>query len=199
VQPDEGVVRGAPVTGRRRAPDGGEPPELVAFCVAVHPHLVGALTLHLGDRAVAEELAQESLVRIWQRWDEVGTYDSPRAWAFRVAYNLANSGLRRRAAERRARTRLEAAPADGVDGSTWAEHLAVREAVAALPDRQRTAVVLRFFAGLSVDEAAAAMGCPAGTVKSLVHRAVAALRASLGDAVTATVPDDHPTAEVTGA
>jgi RNA polymerase sigma factor (sigma-70 family) len=191
-------VRGAPVTGRQRGDDGGDPPELVAFCREIHPQLVGALTFYVGDQAVAEELAQEVLVRIWQHWAEVGTYTSPRSWAFRVAYNLANSGLRRRAAERRARARLDAPAAVDVDGGAWADRIAVRVAVAALPDRQRAAVVLRYFAGLPVDETAAAMGCPDGTVKALTSRAVARLRTVLGDAVDA--PDDQtPTVEVSGA
>jgi RNA polymerase sigma factor (sigma-70 family) len=198
VQPIEGFVRGAPVTGRRQRDDGGDPPELVAFCVEIHPQLVGALTFSLGDQAVAEELAQEVLVRVWQHWDEVGAYASPRSWAFRVAYNLANSGLRRRGAERRARARLGAPTDVDVDGGAWADCLAVRDAVTALPHRQRTAVVLRYFVGLSVDEAAAAMACPDGTVKSLTHRAIAQLRTVLGDAVDA--PDDQtPTVEVSGA
>jgi RNA polymerase sigma-70 factor (sigma-E family) len=193
-------VRGAPVTGRQRGDDGGEPPELVAFCTEIHPQLVGALTFYLGDQAVAEELAQEALVRIWQHWDELAAYTSPRSWAFRVAYNLANSGLRRRRAERRARARLGAPAEVDVDGRAWAERLAVRDAVAALPDRQRAAVVLRYFVGLPVEEAAAAMGCPDGTVKSLTSRAVARLRASLDDdIVSAEAPHRAPTTEVSGA
>jgi RNA polymerase sigma factor (sigma-70 family) len=194
-------VRGAPVTGRRQRDDGGDPPELVAFCVEIHPQLVGALTFTLGVQAVAEELAQEVLVRVWQHWEQLESYESPRSWAFRVAYNLANSGLRRRAAERRARARLSATTEVEVDGGAWADRLAVRDAVTALPERQRTAVVLRYFVGLSVEEAAAAMDCPDGTVKSLTSRAVAALRTSLGSDVDTSAPLLHHPAipEVRGA
>lgn len=45
--------------------------ELREVCARLRPQLVGALTLHTGDRAVAEELAQETLVRLWQRWPRV--------------------------------------------------------------------------------------------------------------------------------
>ncbi len=57
--------------------------------------------------------------------------------------------------------------------------LAVRTAVRALPPRQRAALVLRFYGGLTEAETAAAVGCAAGTVKSLTHRAIATLRTTL--------------------
>lgn len=60
-----------------------------------------------------------------------------------------------------------------------AEVVAVREAVASLPTRQRTVVVLRFYEQLSVAEAAELMGVAPGTVKSLTHHAMTALRASV--------------------
>jgi RNA polymerase sigma factor (sigma-70 family) len=52
----------------------------------------------------------------------------------------------------------------------------VRQALARLPARQRRAVVLRYYADLSVEDTATAMGCPPGTVKTLCRRAIAALR-----------------------
>jgi RNA polymerase sigma-70 factor, ECF subfamily len=51
--------------------------------------------------------------------------------------------------------------------------------VAALPRRQRTALVLRYYADLSVRDVAAAMECPEGTVKTLTHKAVVSLRQTL--------------------
>ena len=56
--------------------------------------------------------------------------------------------------------------------------IAVRDAVLALPRRQRAAVIARFYAGLSVADAATALQCAPGTVKALVHQAVANLRAA---------------------
>lgn len=152
-----------------------------AFCRELHPRLVGALALRTGSRALAEELAQETFVRVWERWPTVRAATSPDAWAFRVALNLTSSRFRRLGAERRARARLEARPVEDAALDTGGpERAMVREAVAALPPRQRTAVILRYFSELSVAETAVAMGCAEGTVKSLTAKAVDALRTALG-------------------
>src|SRR3712207_1363468 len=78
-------------------------PDPTSFCSDVRAGLVGALALYCGDRAVAEELAQEALVRTWERWDRI---EAPRAFTYHVAFNLARSSLRRRGAERRANAKL---------------------------------------------------------------------------------------------
>ena len=152
-----------------------------AFCRAMHPRLVGALALHCGDRDVAEELSQETLARVWERWSTVRTMESPEAWALRVGFNLAASRFRRRAAERRARARLGPVDERVADESAALE---VREAVASLPPRQRAALVLRYFADLPVDETAEILGCAPGTVKSLTSQAIASLRARFEVEVT---------------
>jgi RNA polymerase sigma-70 factor (ECF subfamily) len=148
------------------------------FCRALHPKLVGALALHCGDRPLAEELAQETLARVWERWATVRALDAPGAWAFRVGFNLAASRFRRQAAERRAHRRL-GLPSTVAPAVDTAEILAVRAAVAALPDRQRAAVVLRYFADLPVAQVAEILGCESGTVKSLTSHARAQLRRQL--------------------
>jgi RNA polymerase sigma factor (sigma-70 family) len=152
------------------------------FCRAMHPRLVGALALHCGDRHVAEELAQETLARVWERWPSVREMASPESWTYRVGFNLAASRFRRRSAERRARARA----GEGLDAHVpdLASALAVRAAVAALPPRQRAAVVLRYFADLSVDDTAAALRCAPGTVKALTSQAITALRATFEVEVT---------------
>src|SRR5689334_16184895 len=148
-----------------------------AFCRGLGPRLVGSLVLYCGDRAVAEELAQEALARAFERWERVGTMASPEAWTYRVAFNLARSGFRRRSVERRAHRRLrESLP--GVVEPPDATAVAVRDAVAALAPRQRAVIVARFYAGLSVSEAAAALGCAEGTIKAHTAQAIANLRAS---------------------
>ncbi len=137
-----------------------------------HP-LVGSLALYCGDRAVAEELAQEALARAWLRWPKL---EDPKAWTYRTAFNLASSWGRRRSAERRANRRAgEMAPVNEPDR---ADVHAVREAVAALPDRQRAVIVSRFFLGFDVRETAEVLGCAEGTVKAATHQALAALRRS---------------------
>jgi RNA polymerase sigma-70 factor (sigma-E family) len=177
--------------------------ECERFIAELHPRLVGGLTLQCGDRALAEELAQETLVRVWDRWAVVASADSPEAWAWRVALNLSASWFRRRGAERRATGRLAVVP-QREPSSDAADRLAVREAVAALPARQRAVLVLRYFDDLGVSDAAAALGCAPGTVKSLTHKAIAGLRERLGielevatdedasgAAKTPNVEDDH--------
>ncbi len=147
-------------------------PELLATCQRLHPKLVAALALHGGQVEVAEDLAQETLVRVWEHWSEVRHADSPDAWAFRVAFNLSTSVLRRRVLERRFPVPA-AADAPGPDA---ADQIAVRQALQLLPTRQRAAIILRYFADLSVDDTAAAMGCAPGTVKALTSQGIANLR-----------------------
>lgn len=147
------------------------------FCRAVGPELVGFLTLYCGDRDVAEDLAQQTLARVWASWSRLGPVTNRRAYVHRMACNAASSWFRRRAAERRATRRVSARPSAGPPtAGDLASVIAVRTAVAALPRRQRTAVLLRYYADLSVRDTAAAMGVAEGTVKALTFKAIAALR-----------------------
>lgn len=148
------------------------------FCERIRPRLVGSLSLHVGDPGVAEELAQETLVRVWSRWSRVRGLDAPEGWAHRVAANLANSWWRRRQAEQRARRRHGPAVQESEGGADPGDAMAVRAAVAELPRRQREALVLRYYVGCSVDEAAQVMGRAPGTVKALCHQAITRLRAA---------------------
>jgi RNA polymerase sigma-70 factor (sigma-E family) len=167
-------------------------PECEAFMRELHPRLIGGLTLYCGQAALAEELTQETLARVWGRWSEVRNHPAPHAWAWRVALNLASSWFRRKAIERRATARL-GPPASLSFDPDVADRVAVREAVAALPTRQRAVLVLRYFEDLSVAETAEAMGCAQGTVKSMTHQAIAALRGHLGHTIELTI---EPTEEV---
>lgn len=146
---------------------------LAAVCEREHPVLVGALGLYLGDRGEAEDVAQEALVRLCQRWP-LPDVDNPGAWVMRVAFNLATSRFRRAKIHRRAVARMAPERVDTDLDSA----IAVRRAVLALPERQRRAVVLRYFADLSVRDTAAQLGCPEGTVKTLVFQAIKSLRAA---------------------
>lgn len=152
-------------------------PELAAFCQVEHPRLVALLALHTGDRPVAEELAQDTLVRVHQHWDRVRVMDNPSGWTYAVALNLSRSWWRRRHAERRALTRLGAP--DAVTRDDPHDAVVLREALASLTARQRTAVLLRYFADQSIAATAEHMNCAEGTVRSLTAQGVAALRAQL--------------------
>ena len=81
----------------------GHDDDLDAFCAQLHPQLVGSLTLFTGERQLAEEIAQDALVRIIEDWESVRQKRSPAAWTQRIATNLAISRLRRRRVARRVR------------------------------------------------------------------------------------------------
>lgn len=159
-------VRGVVVTDRE---------QVDSVCRAEFPRLIGLIVMQVGDRHIAEELAQDALAAMIRKWDRI---DRPEAWLTRVALNLSRSWLRRRIAERRAYRRH--GPLDPTSPEVdVASTMDLVPLVAALPPRQRIAVTLRFYEQYSVDETAEAMGCAPGTVKALTHKAMTTLRAAL--------------------
>lgn len=153
---------------------------LERFCADAYPQLVAALTHQFGDSWLAEELAQEALIRACARWPAVRGLRSPIGWAFRVGVNLGNSFLRRRAAERRARARRGADHGVHHDPNA-ADRLAVTEALSELTDRQREVVLLRYVLGLTPGETATVLSSSDGAVRALTHRAIVTLRDVLGE------------------
>jgi RNA polymerase sigma factor (sigma-70 family) len=151
---------------------------LVAFCRAHYDELVGALGLYCGRRDVAEDIAQDALLQVCRHWDQVRTMESPAAWTFTVAFNLARSRFRRVGRQWRALTRLGGVQEPVARPADTTTTVAVRQAIAGLPPRQRMVIVLRFYVDLSVKQAADAMGCAEGTVKALTAQAIAGLRAA---------------------
>jgi len=163
------------------------PEELTAFCEREWPRLVGTLSLYCDDRGLAEELAQDALERACVRWSRVRRAASPGAYVQQMAINLARSRFRRYAAARRAARRL---------GQEVVHHdrdvaaaVAVREAIGRLPRRQRSALVLRYYADLSPDEVGAQLGCSGQAVRNLTHRAISALRDELDEVVVLDVEE----------
>ncbi|MFP4634526.1 MAG: RNA polymerase sigma factor [Nitriliruptoraceae bacterium] len=156
----------------------GAPPDFVSFCREEQPRLVAALGVYLGAREVAEELVQEALLRASQRWSRVRHLQRPGAWVRHVAFNLARSQVRRWRAEQRAAARHGEVPPVHHDAD-GAEAAAVRAAVAALPERQRRALVLRAVVGLDVAAVAEEMNVSSAAVRSLTKRATAAVRVQL--------------------
>lgn len=138
--------------------------------------LFGQAYLLTGQYQEAQDLVQETLVRVWQHWDRVAGYDEPAAWARHVLHNLAVSRwrkLRRRAA---ADVQRSTPPPD-------IGHLDVVAALARLPARQRRAIVLHDVVGLDVEAVAAELGSPAGSVRAWLSRGRAALAADLAAGV----------------
>jgi RNA polymerase sigma-70 factor (ECF subfamily) len=150
--------------------------QLEDFCAETYSRVVGSMSLLCGDRHVAEELAQDAFARLCRDWWRVRRMDHPEAWLHRVAINLAASRWRRRAAEARAKRRLEGA----TSAATPADHaadLALRNAISGLPPRQRSALVLRYYLDLPFAEIARLMEVKESTAKSLVAKALDRLRA----------------------
>lgn len=155
------------------------------FCAREFPRLVGALALWCGDRDVAEEVAQEALARAYRDWGRVSRYERPGAWVKRVAMNLARSRFRRWQAERRANQRGGGRVETTHRDPDSADAVAVREAVADLPEAQREVLVLRYFLGHSATEAAEVLGRSPSAVSSLTHRGMSTLRDVLGEDLAA--------------
>jgi RNA polymerase sigma factor (sigma-70 family) len=136
-----------------------------------------------GDRGLAEECAQEALARAWQRVDRGATLDSLEAWTTTVALNWCRSQLRRRGAEARA-VAVVAQRAEPTTDDDRAAGLSteVRDAVVALPFRQREVVVLHYLLGYDVAAIAAVAGISTGAVKNALFHARASLAEQLGRA-----------------
>src|SRR6478609_5939355 len=127
---------------------------------AAYPRLLASLTLMTGDRVVAEDVAAEACSRCLQRWDEGRPPDDPSAWTYTVAANLARRTWRRRRKEQDLLASVVPPPS-----SVVAEpELVLWRAVAGLPDRARTAIVLRYLGGLPEADVASVMGGAPGTV-----------------------------------
>jgi RNA polymerase sigma-70 factor (ECF subfamily) len=152
--------------------------EFGEFYQAVFGRLVGQLVLVVGDLHEAEDIAQEALARAAARWSRLRGYDVPEAWVRRVALNLSVSNTRR--ARRRLRA-LAAMQAPSAVPAISEDALVLVEALRRLPVRQRQALVLHYLLDLPVEEAAHAMGAPAGSVKSWLARGRKALAEQLGE------------------
>jgi RNA polymerase sigma-70 factor (ECF subfamily) len=131
----------------------------------------------LGDRRDAEDCLQETFLRAWRSGRRAEVRE-PRAWLYTIAANTARTQLRRRRrneVERRDPQEDLAAPDDRVSRDRLE---AVRHAVGALPDRQRQALLLRRYQGLSYAEVARVLGGSAEAARANVYQAVRKLRAA---------------------
>lgn len=158
-----------------------------AEVVELHRSLVRVTFALGGDVELAEDCAQEALLRAWQHLDRGRRIDSLEAWTVTVALNCCRSQLRRSGSDRRKVERLGAerrtmpATYDGaaVSPATTIEDDDVRVAVLALPHRQREVVVLRYLLDMDVATIAAALGRSQGAVKNALHHARSSLARSL--------------------
>jgi RNA polymerase sigma-70 factor (sigma-E family) len=160
------------VTDRTKALTSADAAYVSFVEVAWQRHLRLALLL-TGDRWQAEELLQDSLVKIYERWRRLSRTDDLHAYLRKVLVNNHTSLWRRR--------RRESLVADlpdhaGPGGGASADALVLRDALRTLPPRQRAVVVLRHYEDLPERDIARVLGITVGTVKSQHAKALAKLR-----------------------
>ncbi len=146
-----------------------------------------------GNEAQAEDVVQESLAKAFKAFPKLREKTNHRAWAFTIVRNTFLSRARKQNREQPLEDAarvvdLSAGPELRLvrpdDGYKHGFEDAVLEALTALPEAQRTAVMLCDVEGLSYDEIAQVLGCPVGTVRSRIHHARRRLRETLASYAT---------------
>jgi RNA polymerase sigma-70 factor (sigma-E family) len=170
-------------------PDGATREDAARAVTALYEaHAVGLIRLAvvmLGDRAAAEDVVQEAFCGLYRRWGQLAEPGKAQSYVRAATLNGCRSQLRQRIrAQRRGGPAPD--PPDVVSAEQAAllgeEHQQVLSALRRLPDRQREALVLRFYLDQTEPEIAATMGISRGTVKSTTSRALAALGRLLQEA-----------------
>jgi RNA polymerase sigma-70 factor (sigma-E family) len=177
------MVRGLGVSGDKIPEDAGAKPELsadqaVAHLYAAHyQSLIRLAAMLVRDTAIAEEVVQDAFVAMHDGWRRLGDPEQALAYLRQAVVNRSRSVLRQRASADQNRS---SAPPDTPSAEHGAavllESAAALAALRRLPDRQREAILLRYYADLSEAEIAAAMSISRGAVKSHTARGMAALR-----------------------
>lgn len=144
----------------------------MAFVESAWQRHLRLAVLLTGNRTQAEELLQDSLVRMYERWRKLSRLDDLDAYLRKTLVNNHTSMWRRRRRE----SLVADVPDRAAAGATSADP-EVSQALMALPAGQRAVVVLRLYEDLSERQAAAALGCSVGNVKSQYARALDKLRA----------------------
>lgn len=144
-------------------------------------HVPGAIRLAwliTGNEAQAEDLAHDAFIRVAGRFGDIRDQAAFGPYLKKTVVNLANSYFRRRRVERAYLERQSLDPehrGEALDHDP-AEREAMWRQLMVLPPRQRAAIVLRFYEDMTEQQTADILGCPVGTVKSLVSRGLDVLR-----------------------
>ena len=147
------------------------------FFEAEYRRLCEALYLLTRDAYEAEDLAQEAMTRALERWDRVGTMDSPAGYVYRTALNLNRKRIRRLVVAAR-RALSDVPPQD--DSGTVDDRQDVRQALTSVSPREREALVLVDWLEMNAEEAGHLLGIAPGAVRVRLHRGRAKLRDQLG-------------------
>ena len=139
----------------------------------------------LGDPIEAEDATHDAIVKAWRAWPSLRSVEAFAPWFQRILVNSCRDRLRRR--HRRAhRDAWQPAPSPGLDlasrdadpSTRTAERDAIERVLQDLSADERMVVVLRYFRDLPLEEIAARLDVPVGTVKSRLHRGIGHLRAA---------------------
>ncbi len=149
------------------------------FYAASFQRVTGQLYAMIGNRDEAEECVQEAFVRAWAHRRKLDRAEHPEAWVRTTAYRLAVSRWRRTVRGRRPTDRAVGASLETAAPSD--SHVALVAALKQIPAAQRQALVLHHIADLPVQQVAAEVGVPEGTIKARLSRGRAALAALLTD------------------
>jgi RNA polymerase sigma-70 factor (sigma-E family) len=135
-----------------------------------------------GDRALAEDITQDAFVRLAGRLVHIRDPEAFQAYLRRTVVNLSHSYFRHKRVERSylERARNAPLPVAAGPGEAVGEREELWAALGRLSERQRAAIVLRFYEDLSEGQVAEILGCRPGTVKSLVSRGLEAMRDEIG-------------------
>lgn len=167
--------------------------EFERFTAGASDSLLRTGFLMTGNARDAEDLVQETLLKVARRWNRVRSMDYPAGYARRILINLVLHD-----ADRRARQRTELQPHEGAaeladDNAARAlrevdDRAEFRWALAQLPARQRAVLVLRYWSDLPVAEVADILGCTEGTVTSTASRAAVRLAEILAHVKSSATP-----------
>jgi len=164
--------------------------QLGAYIRLNYERLLRVAYLLCGDAGRAEDLVQTALMKAAMAWERLRWEEGVDSYVRRVLVNTFISAQRRRSWWERPLEWVghQAAPDSyaAVD-----ERDVLRRALRKLPVRQRTAVVLRHYQGLSQEQTAEAMGCSVGTVKSLSSRGLSTLRSEITNGGADSAPQDR--------
>ena len=144
------------------------------------PEAVRLAYLLTGDAATAEDLAQEAFIKVAGRFHHLRNPEAFAAYLRKTVVNLSMSHHRRKRVEREHLVRESARPAaPSIDPPDVEGRDELRTALRTLPERQRAAVVLRYYEDLPEQQVAQAMGCSVTAARSLVFRAMETLRTQI--------------------
>lgn len=180
------MIESLAITGEQTQPliEAAKQGDREAFNQIVLSHYQGVINVIYrmsGRMTLAEDIAQETFIRVWQKLHTYKPTGSFRSWVYRIATNAALDAIRRERDETEIDSLPLASKEPGVEQSMVAQERAemVQEAVLSLPAASRGVLILREYEGLSYQEISEALDIPLGTVMSRLSYARNALKKAL--------------------